>query len=86
MVTEPGRAVEVVGVHNSDVAGANEASAALQENRTATVREVLPGAVEVGAGDFFRASDADLIGAVGAFAALPPVHEQIIKMIVPRQA
>ena len=36
-------------------------------------------------GDFFTAPDTDFIRAVRAFAALPPVDEQEIKIPVPRQ-
>ena len=86
MIAEPRRAVRGAGVDDADVAGADEPSAALQERRATAGGEVIAVSVAIRAGYFLRAADADFISAIRSLAALSPVDEEIIKMVVPRQA
>src|SRR5690242_19305100 len=83
MITETGG---FAVVQDSNVTGTNEPPLALQKGRAAAGGEIVAVAVAIRAGDFFGASHADFVGAVGATTALAPVDEQIIKPAVTRQA
>ena len=71
---------------NARVAGADEASLAVEKNIAAIGQHVPPGAVHKGAGDFFTATDTDFISAVGATTAGVPIYEEIIILAVPGEA
>ena len=86
MITKPGWTISVVTADDSDMAGSDETSAALQKHRTAAIRKIRSAAIKVGAGDLVGASHTHLVGAVCATTTLSPVYEQVVEFVVSSQA
>src|SRR5438105_4615227 len=82
MITEPVRAALP---EDADVARADVASCAFEKERAAAVHQINAIAIEIRAGDFFGATDANFVGAVHTATALAPVDEEIIKFSAMRQ-
>ena len=83
MVAEPGG---VAVAQDANVAGADETSVAFQKWRAAAVGLSLAVVVEIRAGDFLGAPDANFVGAVRALATFAPIDEEVIVIGVVGQA
>ena len=78
MITKPDWTAGGAVIDHSNMAGADESSAAVEKGRSAAIGEMGTVTIQIRAGDGFSAPDPDLIGAVRALATFAPIHEEII--------
>ena len=73
-----GEEFAIVAFQDGGMAGADSVAIGFENESSASVLEIDLVLIEVGAGDFFAATDADVVGAVDAPAAEAVVDEEVV--------